>query len=98
MTHIGIEDNVVIQSVGSRELKVDIFRPAQTSGPVQGLLFLPGGGWQTANRAPLKERYGVRLAERGYVCVTGEYRVMDETPSPTRWPCSSPGRYRYSCP
>ena len=66
MTNIRIEENVVVHHVGGRELKVDIFRPANTPGPVQGLLFLPGGGWQTANRAPLKERYGVRMAERGY--------------------------------
>jgi acetyl esterase/lipase len=78
------EEEVVVHHVGGRELKVDVFRPAQASGPVQGLLFLPGGGWQTANRAPLKERYGVRLATRGYVCVTGEYRVMDEAPWPAQ--------------
>src|SRR5919109_1747151 len=84
MTDMGIEENVVVHNVGGRELKVDIFRPANPSGPVQGLLFLPGGGWQTANRAPLKERYGIRMAQRGYVCVTGEYRVMDEAPWPAQ--------------
>jgi acetyl esterase/lipase len=79
-----IEENVVIHNIGGRELKVDIFRPAHASGPVQGLLFLPGGGWQTANRVPLKERYGMRMAEHGYVCVAGEYRVMDEAPWPAQ--------------
>jgi acetyl esterase/lipase len=82
MPDIKIEENVVVHHVSGRELKVDIFRPANVSGPIQGLLFLPGGGWQTANRAPLKERYGVRMAGRGYVCITGEYRVMDEAPWP----------------
>src|SRR5262245_29362189 len=82
MTQISMEENVVIHTVAGRALHVDIFRPANVSGPIQGLLFLPGGGWQTANRAPLKERYGVRMAKRGYVCVTGEYRVMDEAPWP----------------
>jgi acetyl esterase/lipase len=84
MTNVRIEENVVIYHVGGRELKVDIFRPENTPGPVPGLLFLPGGGWQTANRAPLKERYGMRMAERGYVCVAGEYRVMDEAPWPAQ--------------
>jgi acetyl esterase/lipase len=84
MTNVRIEEDVVVHRAGGREIKVDIFRPAHTAGPVQGLLFLPGGGWQTANRAPLKERYGVRLAARGYVCVTGEYRVMDEAPWPAQ--------------
>jgi acetyl esterase/lipase len=84
MTDRRIEANVVIENVGGRELKVDIFRPTNVSNPVPGLLFLPGGGWQTANRAALKERYGMRMAERGYVCVTGEYRVMDEAPWPAQ--------------
>src|SRR5262245_18426337 len=84
MTNIKVEENVVIQHIAGRALHVDIFRPANTPGPVQGLLFLPGGGWQTANRAPLKERYGMRMAQRGYVCVTGEYRVMDEAPWPAQ--------------
>ena len=85
MTDTQSEENMVIYTIGRRELKVDVFRPANTSGPVQGLLFLPGGGWQTANRAPLKERYGMRMAEHGFVCVIGEYRVMDEAP----WPAQS---------
>jgi acetyl esterase/lipase len=84
MTNISIEDDGVIHHMGGRELKVDIFRPANTPRPVQGLLFLPGGGWQTANRAPLKERYGMRMAQHGYVCVAGEYRVMDEAPWPAQ--------------
>jgi acetyl esterase/lipase len=84
MTQVRIEENVVVHDVGGRELKVDIFRPESPAGPVQGLLFFPGGGWQTANRAALKERYGVRMAERGYVCVAGEYRVMDEAPWPAQ--------------
>jgi acetyl esterase/lipase len=84
MTDIRIEENVVVHSIGGHEVKVDIFRPESTLGPVQGLLFLPGGGWQTANRAPLKERYGMRMARRGYVCVAGEYRVMDEAPWPAQ--------------
>ena len=84
MTNISMEENVVIQQVAGRALHVDIFRPVNTPGSVQGLLFLPGGGWQTANRAPIKERFGIRLAQRGYVCVAGEYRVMDEAPWPAQ--------------
>ena len=64
MTNISMEENVVIHTVAGRALHVDIFRPVNTPGPVQGLLFLPGGGWQTANRAPIKERFGIRMAQR----------------------------------
>jgi len=84
MTNVSMTENVVIDNLGGRALHVDIFRPANNPGPVPGLLFLPGGGWQTANRAPLKERYGIQMAQRGYVCVTGEYRVMNEAPWPAQ--------------
>jgi acetyl esterase/lipase len=84
MAHISMEEHVVMHTVAGRALHVDIFRPAPSAGVVPGLLFLPGGGWQTANRAPLKERYGIPLAQQGYVCVVGEYRVMDEAPWPAQ--------------
>jgi acetyl esterase/lipase len=84
MSNVRIEENVIVGKGGGHELKVDIFWPANRSGPVPGLLFLPGGGWQSANRGPLKERYGIRIAKRGYVCIAGEYRVMDEAPWPAQ--------------
>jgi acetyl esterase/lipase len=46
MTNISIEENAVMHTVGGRALHVDIFRPENTPGPVPGLLFLLGGGWQ----------------------------------------------------
>ncbi|MCH7713536.1 MAG: alpha/beta hydrolase [Chloroflexi bacterium] len=82
MSGVNIEENVVIGKGGDRDLLVDIIKPVNLSGPVPGILFLPGGGWRRADRTPLTERYGIGLANHGYVCVAGEYRVMDEA----RWP------------
>ena len=84
MAQISVEENVVVGSFGGVDLTVDVSRPADSSGAAPGLLFLPGGGWVTANREPLKERYGIPMAERGYVCVTGEYRVQEQA----RWPAA----------
>ena len=78
MPNATVEENVVVPSTDGYELRVDVSRPANSSGSAPALLFLPGGGWVTANREPLKERYGIPMAERGYVCVTGEYRVMEQ--------------------
>ena len=61
---------------------MDVFRPARTDGPAPALLFLPGGSWRTKNRKDMKDRYGIKMAERGVVCITGEYRVMAEAPWP----------------
>lgn len=84
MSEVTVEENVVIGKGGDRDLLVDVIRPANASEPVPGILFLPGGGWRTADRTPLKDRYGIGLANHGYVCVTGEYRVMDEAPWPAQ--------------
>ena len=78
MADVIVEENVVVPSTDGYELRVDVARPADSSVPAPALLFLPGGGWVTANRELLKGRYGIPMAERGYVCVTGEYRVMEQ--------------------
>ena len=78
MPNIIVEENVVVSTTDGYELRVDVSRPGDADGNAPGLLFLPGGGWVTANREPLKERYGIPMAERGYVCVTGEYRIMEQ--------------------
>ncbi len=84
MVNVVIEENVTVPSADGYELAVDISRPADAVGSAPGLLFLPGGGWVAANREPLKARYGRPMAERGFVCVTGEYRVLEQA----RWPAA----------
>ena len=84
MSNLHIEENVGVHTVAGRTLYVDIFHPENSPAPVPSLLFLPGGGWRTADRAPLKERFGMRMAEHGYLFVAGEYRVMDEAPWPAQ--------------
>ncbi len=79
MTDVLIQENV---PVGDSGLLVDVFRPAKTDDPVPALLFLSGGGWRRKNRGDMKDRYGIKMAERGVVCIAGEYRVMTEAPWP----------------
>ena len=78
MPNVTVEENVMIPTTDGYELAADVSRPAGSSGRAPALLFLPGGGWATANHEPLKERYGVPMAERGYVCVTATYRIMEQ--------------------
>ena len=84
MSNGKVEENVVVANVGGRDLKADVYRPANPSGPMIGILMLPGGGWRNCDRAPLGERYGLALARDGFVCVAGEYRVMTEAPWPAQ--------------
>ncbi len=78
MPNVTVEENVVVASADGFELTVDVSRPDDSDGSAPGLLFLPGGGWVTANHELLKERYGIPLAERGFVCVTAPYRIMEQ--------------------
>ena len=78
MPNVTVEENVLVTSADGYELGVDIARPANSDGNAPGLLFLPGGGWVSANHELLKERYGLPLAERGFVCITAPYRVMEQ--------------------
>lgn len=84
MSDVKVEENVLVAAVAGRDLKADVYRPANPSGPVIGILMLPGGGWRNCDRSPLGERYGLALARDGFVCVAGEYRVMDEAPWPAQ--------------
>ncbi|MCY4364648.1 MAG: alpha/beta hydrolase [Chloroflexi bacterium] len=78
MPKVNVEENVMVASANGFQLGVDIARPSDSDGNATGVLFLPGGGWVSADHKPLKERYGIPLAERGFVCVTAPYRIMEQ--------------------
>ena len=83
MRNIRIETDVVATTVSGHDLKVDIFKPGENANGL-GILFMPGGGFRIANKAGLHERYAERMAEKGYVFIATEYRVMDEAPWPAQ--------------
>ena len=64
MPNVTVEENVMVASADGFQLGVDIARPSDSDGNDPGVLFLPGGGWVSADHKPLKERYGIPLAER----------------------------------
>ena len=81
---IQIDNDVLVAEVDGRELRADICHPADKTELVPAIIFFPGGSWLSANRANLKGRFGIPLARRGYVCITGEYRVTEEAPWPAQ--------------
>lgn len=75
---ISLSKNIPYCSTPERELKLDIYQPAQQAVKNRTvLLFIHGGGWRSGNKemhAALLER----LALRGYVCISPEYRLSTE--------------------
>jgi len=78
---VRIEDDVLIDRVGARELRCDLFHPPLFATGRTAVLLIHGGAWSHGDRKQLRG-YGVLLARRGYVCATVEYRLTGEA----KWP------------
>jgi len=81
MAAVTTQADVTYARIGERELKCDIYRPAEAGGPLPAALLLHGGGWRRGSRATLKDR-AEELAGHGVVVVAAEYRLTGEA----RWP------------
>lgn len=69
------ETEIVFGSVDGIDLKLDLARPGKGKGPYPALVFIHGGGWSRGSR----QMYSVKIklaAERGYVAVTVDYRLI----------------------
>jgi len=76
------QTEVAYADIDGRELRLDIFYPAQKSeNGYPGLLMIHGGGWSSGSKAhqvPMAQR----LAKRGYVAAAVEYRLSPEAQYP----------------
>jgi acetyl esterase/lipase len=71
------EMDIVYRTIGTRELLIDVFTPAQQGTARTAVIMIHGGGWRSGSRTqhyPMAER----LAHLGYVCFTPEYRLSTE--------------------
>ncbi|MFV0391025.1 MAG: pectinesterase family protein [Paludibacteraceae bacterium] len=60
----------------NRTLSLNIFKP-KTNGILPAVMMIHGGGWNSG--APeLQEALATNLAEKGFVCITTEYRLTPE--------------------
>ena len=75
-------ENIVYQTIGSRDLHLDIFYPsAKSKAGYPGVLLIHGGGWRSGDRSqtiPIASQ----LAAKGYVAVAVEYRLTLEAVYP----------------
>jgi pectin methylesterase-like acyl-CoA thioesterase/acetyl esterase/lipase len=75
---VKMEKNIVYATTGSRKLHIDVFSPARKkTGLRTAVIIIHGGGWRSGNKS-LHHPMAERLAERGYVCFTPEYRLSPE--------------------
>jgi|GEM_PF-149410 len=76
------EENVVYKTIGSSELKADVYMPkAHDSQRYPAVLLIHGGGWLTGNKEN-EQIMAQNLANNGYVAVTAAYRLGKEAKYP----------------
>jgi acetyl esterase/lipase len=77
------EYDLVYSTVGESELKLDLARPAEGSGPFPAVLVIHGGAWREGkkegNRPLLSE-----FAKRGYVAISPQYRFCPKDTFPSQ--------------
>jgi acetyl esterase len=81
---IDVVRDVPFHPVGDGTLHLDVYRPADASGPRPAVLYLHGGGF----RALSKDTHwlmGLAFARRGYVVFNVDYRLAPAHPFPAAW-------------
>ena len=74
-------EDLTYATYGSRELKLDLFKPANSSGLMPAIVGIHGGGWRKGTKKNFG-RHARYFAEHGYVAVSIEYRLSGEAPFP----------------
>jgi acetyl esterase/lipase len=78
-----IDQDLAYSKLGSRELKLDIARPAEGDGPFPAVLVIHGGAWRQGNKADVRPILP-QFVEHGYVAVSPEYRFCPQDAFPAQ--------------
>jgi acetyl esterase/lipase len=78
-----IDQDIAYSKVGSRDLKLDIARPAEGDGPFPAVLVIHGGAWRQGNKADVRPILP-QFVEHGYVAVSPEYRFCPQNAFPAQ--------------
>ena len=79
-----IEPDIAYRPGDSKSWRLDLVRPRGQGGPLRpAIVFVHGGGWRNGDkRARTFLEGAIRYAQKGYVCVTVNYRLTGEAPFP----------------
>lgn len=73
--------DVNLEKPGETELKAEVYAPKNGKGPFPALLYLHGGGWCWGSPA-VTRKWGMQLAEQGFVVFNLDYARAPEHPYP----------------
>jgi acetyl esterase/lipase len=75
--------DVVYTKAGDTELKLDMARPDNGSGPFPGVLVIHGGAWRGGSKDS-NRRFLSEFAKRGYVAISPQYRFCPKETFPAQ--------------
>ncbi len=76
---IVVEKNLTYGKVGGVELKLDLARPKEGSGPFPAIVCIHGGAWAGGKRSDHRSQIE-KAARKGYVAVAIDYRLTEFDP------------------
>lgn len=79
---VTLKADVVYGQGGGRDLLMDIATP-EGPGPFPAVVCIHGGGWRAGNKGQYRKTI-LELAQRGYVAVSVQYRLMPEAYFPSQ--------------
>lgn len=85
--NVTLQQDVVYRPNGSEKWKLDIAypknEPPEDSPRRAAIVFIHGGGWKSGDKGGgLWRSLPLQYAEKGYVCISVNYRLLDEAPFP----------------
>lgn len=75
--------DLIYARYGKRELKLDLYRPKDSSSPLPAIICIHGGGWSQGTNASMRT-LAQAIAARGFVAVSIEYRHSGEQKFPAQ--------------
>jgi acetyl esterase/lipase len=78
---VSIEKNIAFGKAGNTELRLDIYKPADTTEKRMAMIHLHGGGFTAGNKEGLADRVAPFVA-LGYVAIPIDYRLAGQA----KWP------------
>ncbi|UCH36197.1 MAG: alpha/beta hydrolase [Armatimonadota bacterium] len=79
---VAVATDVVFGRGGRRDLKLDLYRPADgKESLLPAVVFIHGGGWHGGEKESYRD-LAARVASHGYACASVDYRVSVDAPFP----------------
>jgi len=78
---VQLTPDVAYAEAGGEVLRLDLYRPEKSAGPHPAAVFVHGGGWSAGDKSNFR-RQAARLAARGFVTVSINYRLAPRAEYP----------------